>query len=91
VDASLTLSGPPQVPPSPPTLYLSPPDSGLPFDPQLEAAKTRESARLRLPNLPPPRTPDMHLPTPKAFRPAMPNELGKWSSFFANLAARPSF
>jgi hypothetical protein len=33
----------------------------------------------------------MHLPTPKAFRLAMPDEHGKWSSFFANIAARHSF
>jgi hypothetical protein len=87
----LALSAPPQVPPSPPTLCLLPPNSGLPFDPQLEAAKAPESVRLRLPNLPPPRTPDMHLPTPKAFWPAMPDKLGRWSSFLINLAARHSF
>lgn len=39
----------------------------------------------------PPRTPGMNCPTPKAFRPSMPGELGKRSSFFTLLSAHYSF
>jgi hypothetical protein len=71
-----------------PNLYLSPPNSGLPFDPLLEAAIGMGwSPELHLPLLPPSRTPSMRLSPPKAFHPVMPNELGKWSSFFSVLAA----
>ena len=86
MDAPLALS-----PPAAQAFYLSPPDSGLPFDALLEATKAREGVRSRLPPLPPPRTPGMRLPTPKAFMPVMPDELGKWSAFFSDLRARHSF
>jgi hypothetical protein len=33
----------------------------------------------------------MRIPTPKAFHPAMPDELGKWSSFFHLLSSQHSF
>jgi hypothetical protein len=76
---------------TPPTLFLSPPDAGLPFDARLEAAKARTSVQRQLPPLASPRTPSMRIPTPKAFCPAMPDELGKWSSFFHLLSSQHSF
>ncbi len=75
----------------PPIPFLSPPDSGLPFDALFEAAKGRAGVRSRLPPMPAPCTPGMRLPTPKSFHPVMPDELSKWSSFFARLSAHHSF
>jgi hypothetical protein len=78
-------------PPAAQVFYLTPPNSGSPFNALLEATKSREGVRGRLPPLPPPRTPGMRLPTPKTFRPVMPDELGKWSAFFSDLRVRHSF
>jgi hypothetical protein len=40
----------------PPIPFLSPPDSGFPFDALLEATKARAGVRSRLPPMPAPRT-----------------------------------
>jgi hypothetical protein len=75
----------------PPIPFLSPPDSGLPIVTLLKAKKARAGVRSHLPPMPATRTPGMRLPTPKSFHPVMPDELSKWSSFFARLSAHHSF
>jgi hypothetical protein len=75
----------------PPVPFLSPPDSGLPFDALLEATKARAGVCSRLPPMPAPGTPGMRLSTPKSFHPVMLDELSNWSSFFACLSTHHSF